>query len=187
MARSDRRTTHYDDALMLARLLIAGQSRGPAFGGSTAWSFLIPTPDAVESAVRALLAERLQLPCVVTNRGRMLRPTALTVNPDLVFEPGLAVGDIKYKIDWEEMPRSDLYQAVSFASAYEMSKAALVSFKTTARRPLQDIPFGDVVVQHLCWDATQGTSPEDAADRLVRSVQQWLGIGPGVTVECAAR
>jgi hypothetical protein len=117
----------------------------------------------------------------------MLRPTALTVNPDLVFEPGLAVGDIKYKIDWEEMPRSDLYQAVSFASAYEMSKAALVSFKTTARRPLQDIPFGDVVVQHLCWDATQGTSPEDAADRLVRSVQQWLGIGPGVTVECAAR
>lgn len=94
-----------------------------------------------------------KLPCVVTNRARVLRPTALTVNPDLVFEPGLAVGDIKFKTDFEEMPRPDLYQVVTFASARGMSQAALVSFKTTALPPLPDIPFGDIVVQHLCWDA----------------------------------
>jgi 5-methylcytosine-specific restriction enzyme subunit McrC len=179
-APSDRRTAHYDDALMLARLLIERKSRTMASGGCSAWSFLIPTSGAVESAIRALLAERLAPMCIVTNRGKALRPTALTVNPDLVFEPSLAVADVKYKTNWEGLPRGDLYQVVSFATAYHVKRAALVSFKTTACGLLCDTPFDETVVRHLCWDATHGVSPGVAADRFANAVKQWLDIDASV-------
>jgi 5-methylcytosine-specific restriction endonuclease McrBC regulatory subunit McrC len=175
--RFDRRTVHYEDALRLARLLIERQSRTLAFGGCSAWSFLIPTPSSVEGAVRAILTEHLAPSCVVTNRGIALHPSALTVNPDLIFEPRLGVGDVKYKINWDVAPRPDLYQVVSFASAFHVSRAALVSFRTNARQPLPDLAFGDTIVRHLCWDATEDTSPKDAADGFVAGVRQWLGIG----------
>jgi|ERR1700681_17731 len=173
-ARSDRRTEHYEDALMLARLLISGEARTIEFGGCSAWSFLIPTPEVVERSVRAVLINALAPECEVTNRGRTLTPGSLMVNPDLVFEPALGVGDVKYKINWEELPRSDLYQVVSFAAAYRSKEAALVSFKTDLREPLRDAHFGETVVRHFFWDARQEMPPAEAADVFVRAVRSWL-------------
>jgi hypothetical protein len=39
--------------------------------------------------------------------------------PDLVFDGGLAVGDVKYKDIDPERNRSDLYQVVAFAAGYD--------------------------------------------------------------------
>lgn len=173
-ARSDRRTEHYEDALMLARLLIGGEARAIEFGECSAWSFLIPTPDVVERSVRAVLVEALAPECAVTNRARALTPNFLKVNPDLVFEPALGVGDVKYKVNWDELPRAELYQVVSFAAAYHSNQAALVSFKTDARKPLPDVHFGDTSVRHFYWDARPDTPPAEAADSFVGAVRTWL-------------
>ena len=48
----DRRTAHYGDVLMLARLILSGTSRTLELGKSSAWVFLIPTPLAVERGIQ---------------------------------------------------------------------------------------------------------------------------------------
>lgn len=173
-ARPDRRTEHYEDALMLARLLISGEARTMEFGGCSAWSFLIPTPDVVERSVRMVLSDALAPGCEVTNRSRALTPSSLTVNPDLVFEPAFGIGDVKYKVNWEELPRTDLYQVVSFAAAYHLNHAALFSFKTDSRDSLADVHFGETAVRHFFWDARPDVPPAVAAECFVRDVRNWL-------------
>lgn len=177
-ARSDRRTAHYDDALTLARLLIERQGRTAETGNSFAWAFLIPTPDVVERGVRAVLAEGLAGVCAVTKGGLTLEPSSLRVNPDIVFGRGESVADVKYKVDWEEFPRPDLYQAVAFAAAYGSQRAGLISFKTRPRSLLVDAPFRSTVVRHLTWDASRDVAASEAADALVRATRSWLGLEP---------
>jgi hypothetical protein len=174
VVNTDRRTAHYRDAVMLAKLLIRNEARTVELGGDAAWSFLIATPGPVEDGIRALLAQKLSNECKVTNRALTLKPSGLTVNPDIVFEPGTCIADVKYKLADGEWRRSDLYQVVAFATAYNARRAAIVTFGRAEEDEPPQVTFGTLPVQQLTWDVSEGTTPEEAATRIVKSAMDWL-------------
>ena len=55
----ERRLGHYRDAVDLACHVLRGQGRGISSGGLQAWSFLIRTPEMIETGLRNLLRKRL--------------------------------------------------------------------------------------------------------------------------------
>ena len=91
----DRCTAHYADSVLLAHHVLVATGRTFEAGGLSARTFLIRTPEAVEEGLRQILVR--QLPGIdVVKRGRQLPPTSLTLTPDLLFDQGRAVADIKY-------------------------------------------------------------------------------------------
>ena len=180
-ATTDRRTAYYRDALALAKLLITNEARTIELGGSSAWSFLISTPDPVETGLREVLRENLAAVCDVNNKARPLSPSKLSVNPDLVFDPALGVGDIKYKEYDEEWVRADLYQVVSFAAAYDAHKGAVVSFESH-ERSAPTVNFGRIEVQHLTWLANPHVTPRSSATKLSDDIRKWLNLHAEVRV-----
>lgn len=81
---TDRRTAHYQDALALARHILRGERRTLEHVTQDAWTFLIRTPEMVESGLRQALSERLTGRQVKV--GTIALPgTTITANPDLVF------------------------------------------------------------------------------------------------------
>jgi 5-methylcytosine-specific restriction endonuclease McrBC regulatory subunit McrC len=154
-------------------LLLAAEARGLESGERGAWSFLIPTAGPVEDGVRAVLAEQLAPAFFVSKRSLRLAPTNLTVNPDLVFTPGNAVGDIKYKTFDKVWPRSDLYQSVAFAAAYKASLAIVVSFGTSESSSLPQVTFGDIDLFGVVWrtDVSPQQAAHTAAERVARILQ----------------
>ena len=172
LARTDRRTAHYADGIRLAYLLLSGEARGLENGLKGAWSFLMPTAGPIEDGVRAVLAEQLRPDFVVSKRALRLMPTNLTVNPDLVFSPGNAVGDIKYKTFDKEWPRADLYQSVAFAAAYKARRAIVMSFGASESSSLPQVAFGDIDVFGVVWQTD--VSPQLAARTAAANVAQIL-------------
>jgi 5-methylcytosine-specific restriction endonuclease McrBC regulatory subunit McrC len=168
LARADRRTGHYAGALALAHLLLKCEARTIDRGNKHAWSFLIPTADAVEEGIRCIIAEALAPRFRVVKQGMRLTPTSLTVNPDLVFVQLSAIGDVKYKLSTQEWPRTDLYQAVAFASAFKANVAVVVCFGATSDSGLPAVPFGDIQVNSVVWPSD--VAPEDARKTLCSSV-----------------
>jgi len=76
----------------------------------------------------------------------------MTFNPDLVFEHGLATGDVKYKLTGSEWNRDDLYQAIAFATIYESSHSAIVGFRDLGVDELSGLGVGKLQVHHLIVD-----------------------------------
>jgi 5-methylcytosine-specific restriction endonuclease McrBC regulatory subunit McrC len=171
----DRRTAHYLDAYSLARHVLRKVGRSLSAGEVTIWTFLIRTPELVEAGLRQLIKRAIPEHTVV-KQGLRLRPTAMTLNPDLVFGTTLAVADVKYKTATEEWKRPDLYQVVTFATAYRVIDAAVIEFAPPDTFALPSLLVGDVNVCHLTWPADGTVSPRDAADSLVTSVRAWLHL-----------
>jgi 5-methylcytosine-specific restriction endonuclease McrBC regulatory subunit McrC len=78
----------------------------------------------VELGLRRTLDRRLSPQWPVKKVGLTLSPSHLTLNPDLVFDDGRQVGDVRYKLSKGEWRRTDLYQVVAFATGFR-SNAAL--------------------------------------------------------------
>lgn len=171
-AFTDRRTAHYADALALARLLLRSEGVDLEHGRAAGWAFLIRTPEAVEAGLRTLL-KRALTGHSVTKEGRQLPGSTKTLNPDLVFDGGLAVGDIKYKLHHGDWANDDLYQVVAFATGYEASRALLASF-SKAQPPLQPLQVGKVRVTHVVWEASPEASFGAAAAAFTGEVSSWL-------------
>jgi 5-methylcytosine-specific restriction enzyme subunit McrC len=142
-------------------------------GAEPAWAFLIRTPEAVEAGIRELLKARLSPDFQVEKKGLTLTPSPKTLNPDLVFDNGYAVGDVKYKIQGPDWDNPDLYQVVAFATGYSSKKAAIGSF-STGRMTHQPLRVGDVTVSNLSWPAGPTLAPHVAATTLAASVRSWL-------------
>jgi 5-methylcytosine-specific restriction enzyme subunit McrC len=174
----DPRTGYYADALALARHILTARGRTLRGGAERGWAFLIRTPEMVEEGLRVILAESLRPKFKVAKKGLQLTPSKLTLNPDLVFDDGRAIADVKYKITPEDWSRPDLYQVVAFAAGYRTRHAALVSFSPSSEQVLPTLDVGDVRVSHLPWPAEARLSPEDAACALVLSVGEWLEAVP---------
>jgi hypothetical protein len=70
----------------------------------------------------------------VVKQGLRLPPTTMTLNPDLVFgaPATLAVADVKYKIATDDWKRPDIYQVVTFATAYRVDKTTATVMKSCA-------------------------------------------------------
>jgi 5-methylcytosine-specific restriction enzyme subunit McrC len=173
-ATTDRRTAHYRDAAMLARHVMQATGRTLAFGESRSWTFLIRTPEMVEEGIRAVLRRELMSVCSVEKRGRQLKGTAMTMKPDLVFGPRLAIGDVKYKISGTEWERSDLYQAIAFAAGFRTIDAAIVNLGSLQAPSLPDVVAGNIRVRHLIWRADKELSADSAAAELGRQARNWL-------------
>ncbi|CAM3594254.1 McrC family protein [Nocardioides zeicaulis] len=167
------RTWYYEQALSLAKLVLRGTAFDLAAGETSACAFLIRTPEAVEAGIRALLASRLEPDHVVTNKRLPLHPSAKTLNPDLVFDGGRSVGDVKYQLQGGDWETAHLYQAVAFATGYRAPQALVITF-TTGPGPRPSLQVGDVRLTNLCWDARPGITCEEAADALTRDVRAWL-------------
>lgn len=171
VATVDRRMAHYRDALSLAAQILQSKSRSLGHGDSQAWAFLMRTPDVVESGIRSLLASRLSPAHSVEKRGITLSGSSMTINPDLVFDGGRAVGDVKYKNGGASWSRPDLYQSIAFAEAFESAESAIIDFVDGAavRSP---VIVGAKTIHHFLWRTD--ISPEAAVESLTMSVGQWL-------------
>lgn len=170
----DRRTQHYDGPLRLARHILRHVGRHLATGPNVAWSFLIRTPEMVERGLRAILEDRLG-PARV-GKGKLPLPgSTLTFNPDLVFDHGRAIGDVKYKLSRGEWDRADLYEVIAFAEAYHATRALILRFREPAVATIPDLVVGAKTVREVTWIADPSIQPVDAANAVVDEVVDWLG------------
>lgn len=172
--RTDLRTGYYRDALQLARHILAGQGRTLRAGPSTAWSFLLPSPPGIEAGLRRILAEGLT-ETAVTKGKRRLDPSNHSLNPDLVFDRGARVGDVKYSLSTGEWSRSHVYQATTFATGYRSRDAVVVGFRLPSVKSLPPVlSVGDVRLTYLAWNADDAIEPSQASSQLVQDCRAWL-------------
>ena len=176
---TDRHSSHYGDALTLAKLIIEGTTFDLSTGIGEAWTFLIRTPEAIESGVRAVLAEGLSPQFTVRKYGTTLRPGTMQVQPDLRFDPIGHVGDVKYKKFGSDWPRGDLYQSVAFAAGCGAQRSCVISMGVGNSAKLPNVKFGDIEVTSMLWDAREETEPSEAARQLIADCHAWLNpLGP---------
>lgn len=171
-AQTDRRTGYYADAIAIAKEIIRNSDRDLAEGASRVWTFLIRTPEPVEAGVRAVLADHL--PSRLVKRGIQLTPSYHTLNPDLVFDQGDAVGDVKYKLAGSDWARADLFQVVAFATGFHAHSAAVISFRRQDGSAAPDLQVGAVRLRHFTWRAELERDPGASATELAKAVRAWL-------------
>jgi 5-methylcytosine-specific restriction enzyme subunit McrC len=169
----DRRTAHYREPILLAKAILQSLGRTPLVGGHIGWTFLIRTPETVEEALRLLLSEALR-DVSVDKSGLQIPGTSLTFNPDLVFRPLSAIGDVKYKLSTGEWTRPDLYQLVAFATGFRVRHALLVRFREPTVPTSCDLMVGDVRVSECTWTADPLIPASTAAAQFVDGVRDWI-------------
>ena len=169
-----RSTKYYRDAWRLAIQVLASVGRSAKSGQADGWSFVLSTPDLVERGIRAILQEDLG---ISTSR-QIFGEGQATFSPDLVFGNGLAVGDVKYKVsnetNWTSW-RSDLYQALAFATAARVQSAVIVRFSEVPLT-VQPVESGDYSVAQLVWPVGSAENPIDptvARAQLARIASEW--------------
>lgn len=172
--RPERRAGYYAISTTLARHILLGVGRTLAKGREPITTFLIRTPEMVEAGLRTLLGRMLPAR-KIEKRGTQLPGSTMTLNPDLVFDSGRVVGDVKYKMLGHEWPRSDLYQLVTFATGFRARKGVVVHFSKHKDEGLPSVEVGDVHVHAASWLASDDTTPEEALTRLALSVEALLG------------
>lgn len=156
----DRLTHRYRDALGFAKLLVGGRGTAIAHGGVHGWCFLLRTPDVIEEGFRAVLKRALQGRVRIEKVSVVPSGSTISLNPDLVFNGGAAVGDIKYKAMASDWNRPDLYQSVAFAAGFRSWASCVIGFTKEAIALLPaPVRVGDIAVQPFAWEATDATSP----------------------------
>jgi 5-methylcytosine-specific restriction endonuclease McrBC regulatory subunit McrC len=165
----DRRTKHYKDSLSLAAHLLRSDNRDLRHGGADAWTFLIKTPEMIETAIRSILQEAFH---GVHKSALQLANSAMTLNPDLVIGAREAVADVKYKLSRRDWDRPDLYQLVAFATGYQTQDAALIDF-STGGADRETVSIGDITVRNVAWPADAALSASDAQARFLGDFAAW--------------
>jgi hypothetical protein len=138
--------------------------------------------------VRQILRDGLAHLVLVKKKGLQLVGSKLRLSPDLVFGP-IAVGDVKYKLLGKDWKRTDLYQAVSFATGYRVEHAAVVTFSATSGQSVPSVQVGDVTLRAITWDCSHNSTPEASARTMLDQATRWLtaaqtaGLSPDASVE----
>jgi 5-methylcytosine-specific restriction enzyme subunit McrC len=168
-AAVDRRTWYYRDAVVLARHILRCVGRTFEAGAQSAWSFLIRTPELVEAGIRQILSDNLGGIAIRKLSAPILGAT-FGAHPDIVFGPGWAVGDVKYKLNDGSWNRPDLYEVVAFASAFRCQQAALLCF---AKGPLvfDPVGVGEINVAQVAWNCS--AEPARASEEFCETVRVW--------------
>jgi len=170
----DRLTYHYRDALIFAKYLITSAGVHIFHGAKHAWTFLIRTPDIIETGLREILTTGLMGYWSVKKKWILLDNSKLKLMPDLNFNDGMAIGDIKYKIASSDWVRPDLYQITTFATGFKSKLGLVIGFNTENTSCPPPIKVGDLYINYFAWDARDGTDPSNAAKKLVLSINNWL-------------
>lgn len=96
----------------------------------------------------------------------------MTINPDLLFDRGIAVGDVKYKLLNAEWQRPDLYQITAFATGFRSSYGALFGFKVGAGITPPIVSIGEQEHRCIQWDCS--LSAEQASEALAEATRSWI-------------
>ncbi|MBN1547662.1 MAG: hypothetical protein JW902_13515 [Syntrophaceae bacterium] len=170
----DRLTYHYRDVLIFSKYLITSAGVQIFHGAKHAWSFLIRTPDIIEAGLREILTTGLADYWTVKKKGILLDNSKMSLTPDLNFNDGMAVGDIKYKLANGAWERNDLYQITTFAAGFKSKLGLIIGFNTESTLCPPPVKVGDLFINYFAWDAREGSEPEDAANKLLLSISNWL-------------
>ena len=174
----ERAASRYQGSLILARQVIASQGRTLAPGVEPSRSFLYRTPELIEDGIREILRAELA-PTLIRKRGRVLIPSAVSVNPDLELDRPPFTGDVKYKLAGNGWNRSDLAQAVFFAAAYRSPLALLIAFQNHDTKKQSPLKVGDITVTSALWDVSSGVEAASSAANLLRQVRRFLNPNLG--------
>jgi len=175
-AKVDRLSASYSSVLPLSLLILSGLGITVAAGRNVGRAFLVRTPELIEDGLRSVLQNGLTH-WTVAKRRLMLGDSGLSINPDLVFDDGLAVGDVKYRVLAPEWSKPDLNQIVTFATGFRAPAAALFGFSLDARPRLpRRISIGDVSATPFAWICAHDFSPEQSAAVLLGEVIAWLSL-----------
>ena len=169
----ERSASYYRDALVWAKHVIRSTGRSLNHGESKAWCFLIRTPELIESGLRALLQTRMGKERVKKHK-KFLPDSTVSINPDLVFEGDLAIGDVKYKLSGTGWQRNDLFQLTAFSNGFWARNAALFDFLPENQALQPSLRLGPVLLTHLPWPVTPSLSPELAFEELYIRVEAWV-------------
>lgn len=172
LVRTNRESKQFEVALYFARQILTSTGRELAAGQLDSQSFLFKTPDLIENGIRAILTNALA-PMHIEKRGRVLKPSTVSVNPDLEIGPPPFTGDVKYKYSTSYWNRTDLAQSVFFATAYESPKALVISFTPSSDLKLPKLTVGKVSVTSATWNASADTSPQQSAKSLIEQVRSF--------------
>lgn len=174
-ARLDRLTKSYEEVLPLATMVLDAGGIQSRIGGCVGSAFLLRTPEIIEDGVRSVIAD-LVPELDVKKRKLVLGDSGLSLNPDLVFLKGAAVGDVKYRFLGRDWDRPSLNQAVTFATGFGAAKCGVVGFTaapgTGAPRAVQ---VGVVEARSFAWDAREVAEPTDSAQEIADEIKSWLG------------
>ena len=158
----DRRTsTNFRSSLDLAKTIIGHQGRGLASGDGVGRSFLLQTPLLVEEGIRNLLKKTFRQH-KVDNQTRATKSVG-NAHPDLVFNDGEIVGDVKYKTvnSWSDN-RADQYQSIFFATAFKTQVSLIACFGDESGVVLPMAEVGDNRLYAAVWNASKGASPVES-------------------------
>ena len=181
----------YRPTLKLAKQIILGHGRALTFGTTRSQSFLVRTPELIEEGIRETLTRRLQNIGKVERRRTSLkvRPSSLTFSPDLLISLGKlsgktspsspiggskVTGDVKYQINKGEWIRSNLYQAVTFATAFGAVGGLVVTFGEDIPSLQQNIEIGTARFSQINWPILESFSPEQSEDSVILRIEEWL-------------
>jgi hypothetical protein len=173
--RTDRRTAYYGESLTLARHILSGTGRDLEHGSSQMHSMLVKTPPLVEEGIRRMLATGLAPSHTVDKKQKSISEQH-TLNPDLVFNDGSIVGDVKYKLLGESWSRSDLNQLATFAAGFRAPKGVLIGFSEGGHPLAKDLQVGNHHLRVVAWDVSGGLEPEQAAQQVVEEVRKFIEL-----------
>lgn len=152
---------HYESTVRLAALLLAGSSVSDRFGNSLVSSFLLDMNDLFERFVTAELRKvdgvELEDQADIT----LGSDGSVQMRPDLAFHRGgrvVAVADCKYKVlDSSGGRTSDYYQALAYATAYQLSDAWLLYAIQPGASAVPTVPVrgADITLHAIGLDLNQ--------------------------------
>lgn len=172
----DRLSAAYTNVVSLARLVLDGCGSSFIFGRLHGSTFLIRTPELVEDGLRSALSAALP-DLDVAKKKLMLGKTGLSLNPDLVFCHGAAVGDVKYRFLNSNWNMPDLYQIVAFATAANANKAAIFGFSADSLKIPTPVPVGLVRARAIFWNVQPESVPAESLLKMCQQVRSWLAEG----------
>lgn len=175
----ERRTSYYRDALAWARDVLRTRGRGFGAGSGVAWSFLLRTPEAVEEALRRLIAMEIGTERAPDDRRRRrVFGSTLTFTPDIVIDGGVAVADVKYKVGDSDWRREDLYQITTFATVFKSDCAAVVDFGPLESGLPKAVQLGPVRLESVRWPTDANLSPQEASSLFRARAANWVSDLP---------
>lgn len=148
-----RLNRHYEQAIGLARLIVAFASADLVHGGAPVPSFVIDMDKVFEDFVYRVVGDALKLR---RGRWRQGKETTLDVRGRVAIKPDLSiwvgkrctfVGDVKYKVT-DIGENDDLYQVLSYARATGVREAVLV-YASAAREADQHVVRHDGTTLHV--------------------------------------
>ena len=166
--RPDRRAGDYINALDLARSIIGGQGRAVSEGKCFSRAFLVYTPLIIEAGIRGMLQHDLKAHSITLSKISIPTPPLRSADPDLVFNNGAMVGDVKYKLanSWSDI-RPDIYQSVFFAAAFKTFRSVIVAFTNNDLPLLEEVEIGDHRLNGFLWNGSESSDPEHQRNQLL--------------------